>query len=263
MFNHFNFSNLDVLTKKLILTKFISANTIEVSENHILLNADKLLTNSVLKRGRSRSDNDVVIFIDKWAESIKEYDIISNLYPCIPARLYSIINHSESQELNNRIKILHAYSNGITAFFTQSSLLINEKLGLYIEKNDRFEKKKRQVYSFEEKRANFWLSEVNERNYENENMDRYVLVVFIAPQELTEEEKNELEKIRDLDSSYYKGVNEGWSLLVTGMKEENVVIIPGKCKKEELVAKLSNSFWQEYDKYIFKFTDGTVMGKTT
>jgi molecular chaperone HtpG len=265
-FNHFDFSILDVLTQKLILTKFISANTIEVAENHILLKTDKLLTTSILKRGRSHSDNDVVIFADKWAESIVEYDIVSNLYPFMPPRLSSIINHDELPEFsqsNKKIKILHAYSNGITAFFTQSPLLINERLGLYSEERDSFGKKKRQVYSFEKKRANFWLSELNERNFNNENIDRYVLIVFIAPQKLTEEEKTELEKIRDVDSSYYKGVNEGWSLLVTGMKTENVVIIPGKCTRKELVAKLSDSFWQEYDKYIFKFTDGTVMGKTT
>ena len=260
-FNHFNFSILHVLTKKLILTKFISANEVEVTENHILLKYDKLLTTNILKRGHSHSDNDVVIFADKWAESIAEYDIVSNLYPFIPTSLYSIINHEEAQELSKKIKVLHAFSNGITAFFTQSPLLINEKLGLYLEERDGFGKKKRQFYSFEKKRANFWLSEINKRNYENENVDRYVLIVFIAPQELTKEEKIEFEKIIKIDPSYYKGVNEGWSLLVTGMKEENIVIIPGKCERKELVAKLSDSFWQEYAKYIFKFTDGTVMKK--
>jgi len=266
MFNHFNFSSLDVLTKKLILTKFISANIIEVAENHIFLKTEKLLTNNILKRKHSYSDNDIVIFADKWAESIIEYDIVSNLYPFMPPRLSSILNNDELPEFlqsNKKIKILHAYSNGITAFFTQNPLLINEKLGLYLEENDSFRKKKKQVYSFGKKRANFWLNEINERSYKNENMIRYILIVFIAPQELTEEEKFELEKIRNVDSSYYKGVNEGWSLLVTGMEEDNIVIIPGKCKRKELVAKISDSFWQKYNKYIFKFTDGTVMKKTT
>lgn len=259
--NKFNFSTLDILTQKLILTKFISANYIEINDEFIVLKSGELLKTDILKKGRSHSDNDLLISTDKWIGTIADYDIISNIYPLIPSRLHSIINRGKSEEVNSKIKLVHSYSNGITAFFKQNPLLINENLGLYDSDIDSFGKKKNQIYTFERKRANFHLLEINERNYANETNDRYILVVFISPQELITEEELELEKIKKTDLSYFKGVKEGWSLLVTGMQKENIVIIPGRCTRQELVAKLSDSFFEEYEKYTFKFTDGTIMKK--
>lgn len=257
--NNFNYSNLDILTQKLVLTKLISSNKIEVSDDAILLESHDLLTTDLIRKGRSLSDDEIVISSDKWIGNIAEYDIVSNLYPLMPNRLFSIINHERAQGINSRIKRLHSYSNGITAFFKQNPLLIKENFGLYDAEHDSFGKKKSKINAFDRKRTDFGLFELNERNYEHK--DRYVLVVFISSQELTTEEESELQNIRNTDPSYFKGVKEGWSLLVTGMQKENIVIIPGKSTRKELVAKLSDSFWDEYKEYYFRFTDETEMKK--
>lgn len=43
------------------------------------------------------------------------------------------------------------------------------------------------------------------------------------------------------------------------MEKENIIIIPGKCTKSDLVNKISNSFWEEYNEFTFKFVDESIV----
>ena len=65
------------------------------------------------------------------------------------------------------------------------------------------------------------------------------------------------------DPNYYKGVKEGWTLLVTAMKIDNVVVVPGKRTRQEMIDRLSAEFWNEYKDYEFRFLDGTVISKNS
>ena len=67
------------------------------------------------------------------------------------------------------------------------------------------------------------------------------------------------EKLAELSSeeaSYAKGVREGWSILITGVSVDNVVVMPGRQDRGELVKKLSPHFWEDNSEYNFKFLDG-------
>lgn len=220
---------------------------------------DSLSKTNLIGKRNDFNEKDLLIVADEWNTSFSEYDIISNLYPIIPARLFKLINQYRSKQVNKRVKIIGSYSNGISAFFHQSPLLINETLGLYISKKDSFGKEKTSIYNFEEKRSNIPLFEINDTFSKIKDKVVYVLLVFIPPKELTLDEELELQKIRDKDLSYTKGVEEGWSLLVTGMDIENIVIIPGKCTRNDLVLRLSNTFWKKYKDFTFKFTDETII----
>lgn len=201
----------------------------------------------------------MLISTDNWNTFNSEYDIVSNLYPLIPERLFNLLGHGYVQEINNKIKLVHSFSNGITAFFNQSPLLINKKLGLYIQEKDSFEKRKNEIYSFDQKRSNISLFELNERYFGNKKKEKYVLMVYISANKLDSEQKKELEKYKTSDSNYVKGVIEGWSLLVTSMEKENIIIKPGKSTREELTHLISDNFWEENKDYVFKFTDETEM----
>jgi len=254
----YNIRELDILTKKLILTKLISATRISINNSSVSLESEGLLKTNLIQKKYSFSEFDLLINADDWNVSNYDYDIITSLYPLIPTKLFNLLDKLHVQEINNKIKIIHSFSNGLTAFFNQSPLLINENLGLYIEEKNWGESKN-SVYNFENKRAKINLFELNERYRKVLNEERYVLVVFISPVALNSQEQEQLKKIKD--PSYIKGVQEGWSLLITSMDKENIVIIPGECSRDQLVAKLSNSFWEEYKEITFKFTDGPVMEK--
>ena len=86
-----------------------------------------------------------------------------------------------------------------------------------------------------------------------------MLLAYIAPRELTAKDKVEIEKFRDTLPDYYQGVMEGWTILVTAMKIDNLVVLPGKKTRKEMIEKLSPEFWEAYKDFEFKFLDGTVV----
>ena len=88
-----------------------------------------------------------------------------------------------------------------------------------------------------------------------------MLLAYIAPRELTPKDSIEIEKYKESDSDYYKGVKEGWTILVTAMKIDNVVVLPGGRTRKEMLDKLSIEFWEEYKDYEFRFLDGSVVSK--
>lgn len=256
---NFDLSSLDILSKKLILTKLISAKKINIENSNISITQENLTKTKLIRKRRSFSEFDILICADEWNPFDEKYDIVSNLYPMIPQRLFDLLDRETIQKVNDKTKIVHSYSNGFTALFTQSPLLINEEIGLYMEERGSFNKKKNNIYNFENKRSNIGLFELNERYSFLKNKEKYVLMVYISPKDLNKDENIELEKYVIKDPSYVKGIREGWSLLVTSMDKENIIIYPGKTTRDVLVSKISKEFWEEYNDYTFKFTDGTIL----
>jgi hypothetical protein len=257
----FNLSKTDILTKKLFLTKLISAKEITVEGEDLVLKQEHLSKSNLIQRRYSFSDHDLLICADKWNVSDANFDIVSNLYPLIPKRLFELLVGFDVQKVNNKIKLLHSYSNGITAFFSQNPVLINPRLGLYMEEKGLYEKEKNIIYKFDKKRSNIGLFEINGRFVGQKLQERYVLMVYVNPCDLKIEQSDELEKYKKIDSSYVKGVREGWSLLVTSMELNNIIIFPGKTTREHLISLISDEFWDTYKDYTFKFTDNSIMKK--
>lgn len=258
---NFNLSTLDVLSKKLILTKLISAKKISIENSNISIEQENLIKTNLIKKRRSFSEFDILICTDEWNPFDDKYDIVSNLYPLIPQRLFNLLDRQTIQKVNDKAIILHSYSNGLTALFSQSPLLINERLGLYIEEKISLRDKKNNIYNFDKKRSSIGLFELNEKHLLLKNKEKYVLMVYISPNDLNNDEEKELEKYVTKDPSYLKGVKEGWSLLVTSMEKENIIICPGKTSRENLISLISDDFWQTYKDYTFKFTDNIIMKK--
>ena len=46
---------------------------------------------------------------------------------------------------------------------------------------------------------------------------------------------------------------------MTAMKIDNLVVLPGKRTRKEMIEKLSPEFWEAYKDFEFKFLDGTVV----
>lgn len=261
LFNY-NLKHVDELTKELILAKLMSSNKIEISDDCLMISSEDSLKLEIIEAKRNIHDEPCfVISADIWNVKYNEFDIISNFYPIIPQRLFDLIRF-EKKIINSKTMQINVYENGISAFFGQDPLLINELLGMFQKSKNAFGeyKSKNDIYNFEEKRATFGLFEIGKNSAKNSKKEVYVLYVFISPKTLSEDETLELKNI-EKEKSYVKGVKEGWSILVTGMDQNNVVIKAGKLKREEIVAEIPETFWNKYNDYTFKFTDDTIMKK--
>ena len=86
-----------------------------------------------------------------------------------------------------------------------------------------------------------------------------MLLAYVAPRELTAKDSVEIEKYKESLPDYYQGVKEGWTLLVTAMTIDDIVVLPGKRSRQEMLDKLSSEFWNEYKDFEFRFLDGTVV----
>lgn len=260
-FKNFNFSSLDKLTEKLLLFKLISADKIDVTSDSVKIETKKLYKAPFIGKKNDLYFNKILVKSDSWDEIYSEFDIVSSLFPLIPEHLFNAIGNSEGAKINNRVKIIHGYSNGITAFFDQDPVLVSETLGLYSADSSPFDKNVNSVYQFDKKRALFGLMEINDRFGKRNAKEQIVISAFIAPRELNEVEKEKLEQIKDRDKSYYDGVINGWSILVTGRRNHNMVIQPGKKSRKELSSSLPDDFWEENKKVKFKYLSGIEMKK--
>lgn len=260
-FKDFNLSTLDKLTEKLILFKLISANKIDVTNESIKCESNGLYKAPFIGKKNDFEFNKILIKSDSWSEKYAEFDIVSSLFPLIPQHLFDALGNFEGTKVNDRVKIVHAYSNGITAFFDQDPLLVSETLGLYTPDSKLFEKETNRVYSFDKKRSTFGLMEINGRFGDRNSREQIVIVAFIAPRQLNDIEKGKLEEIKDKDKSYYNGVTNGWSILVTGTENHNMIILPGNKTRKELSSVLPDEFWQKNKDIKFKYLNGEEMTK--
>ena len=257
---NFHFEKQSLLTQKLLLSKLISADSISVKAKVVEINMQKFNKNYISKNGYSDIDREQILFkVIEWDVFNADFDLITGLYPLIPKKLFDNLNHHGVKKAGNLIKGIHNYSNGLLGVFSQSPLLIHSKLGLYLGKSS-LGREKSKIYNFSDKRSDVGIFELNDRYTFRNEKKAFVLMVFVSPVELNENDQKELLKHQD-DTDYIIGLNEGWSLLVTSMEMENVVIIAGKATRKDLIDKISDDFWEEYKDYEFKFIDGTVMSK--
>ncbi len=258
--NNFNFKEWDILSKRLVQFRLYSSQLVTVNNKSVFIKKSEHYEKIMLKHRKDWDNTDILVQADEWDNELFEYDIVSDYYPLIPAKLFDIITYGV-YKATPKAKEIHSYSNNIVAFFKQDPLLVNVELGLYSKERDWQRKKKQNlVYDFHNKRNNIVLNEIN--GYYNPQQSEFiVLVVYVAPRNLTKEERRALENIRAKDEMYVKGVEEGWSILVTGKDIANTVIVAGKCTRNELVSKIPDDFWEEYKEYNFKFTDGVSMLK--
>jgi molecular chaperone HtpG len=258
-FKGFNYSSLDKLTEKLILFKLISAEKIDVTKDSVIYQGDKLYKATFLGKKNDLDFKKILLKSDSWDNKYIDFDIVSSLFPLIPEQLFTAIGAYEGSKINDRTKIVHAYGNGITAFFDQDPLLINETLGLYTAESRPFEKNISRVYEFDKKRSTFGLMEINNHYGDRNVKEQIVLTAFVAPRKLNKVEKEKLEEIKIKDPSYYNGVINGWSILVTGKQKHNMIILSGTKTREELSSALPIEFWEENKDIKFKYLNGKKM----
>ena len=263
---HLDFQVLNGVTKYIISSKLLGAKAISVKDTAIDITAGVFYKTSHISQLNDHRHNELFIASDNWSGTYSEYDIVSGVLPVIPPRLHTLLSKGdgfEAQKVNDRGLVLHAYSNGIAAFFDQDALLVHHELGIFSHDRSMFgdESTRNSVYNFQNRRTNFHLGELNSYEDYSENKILEVLYVYVSAREMSQNESQKLESYKIKDPEYYKGVNEGWSLLLTGRKTSNMVIKAGIQDRQTLVSMLPKEFWEENKGIAFKFIDGKLMEK--
>ncbi|WP_261859368.1 HD domain-containing protein [Photobacterium sanguinicancri] len=258
--SHPNKSGMDYVSKTIINSKIINSDSVTVNKDEVIIKSS-LQNGSSMKLMLHTTDSDrenreILFPTSNWNVENPEYDIVTSVLPCISNNLYDCICSDFFGEKREKYITIAKYSNGLGAFFKQDPLLVHHNMGLYLEDNHGFNKpKKSNVYSFNKHRSEFHLSEVND--YEPNNKTRIMVYVFISPRKMENHDIDRLYTFVTSDPEYVNGVNNGWSVLMTGMKEYNMVIKPGVNSRDELLKMIPDEFWKEYSEYNFQFCDGS------
>lgn len=257
----YDYHRFDLLTSKMVIAKLFAADEIVIDS----VNNVKIHTAGGGKLPENEGYFHSMLYLvpaPNDCDCFKEYDIISSLYPLVPERLTNALTRYEG--INLELKGTRAYrvsniANAYTAFFDQDARTIHPIHGLYTIESHLGRKPETYINAFDKKRSDFQFLDFGyDRMQDKKGM---MLLAYIAPRELTPKDKVEIEKLRDAMPDYFKGVFEGWTVLVTAMKIDNLIVLPGKRTREEMIAKLGPEFWEEYKDFEFRFLDGSVVKK--
>lgn len=255
----YDYHSFDLLTSKLVIAKLFAADDIAIDGyDHVRIHTTD---GSKLPEYEGYFHNKLYLVpAPNDCDCFKEYDLISSLYPLVPERLTNSLIRFErvNQEIKGtRAYCVEDYSNAYTALFNQDARTIHPVHGLYSVETIFGRKPETYINAFDKKRSNLQFLDFGyDRMQDKKGM---MLLAYVAPRELTPKDKVEIEKFVDTMPDYYQGVMEGWTILVTAMRVDNLVVLPGKRTRNEMIAKLSPAFWEAYKDFEFKFLDGSAV----
>ncbi|CDT05466.1 conserved hypothetical protein [Vibrio coralliirubri] len=261
---HPNKNVMDHVSKTIVNSKILNSDSVVVNKDEVVIKSSlnhgepmRLLLHST---GNDIDRRETLFPVSDWSVEYQEYDIVTSALPLISANLYNCICSDYTDKINEKYVTINRYSNGIGAFFDQDPLLVHPNMGLYSNENNSFDNhKESNVYAFNKIRPNFQLFEVNE--YDPKNKNRKMIYIYISPRDMVDADLVRLNNFIDTDPVYFDGVKNGWSVLITGMKEHNLIIRPGVVKRDELLKIIPEEFWVEYSEYNFEFSDGSLASR--
>lgn len=248
------------ISKEVLIGKMIAASEISVQDSNIKILSDGF--KPIQFRSRSFREgtalSTLVVKADNWTGVYSEYDLVSNIWPIIPAILFDglIDDYDNRVLIENRAKAIAQVGNGIAGIAQLEPALINPKFGISTKSLDRYRGKNCYVGECEHIQNSYWLFELNNHGdlVRNQKKD-FVLFAFIAPRKLNEEEEIRLLDFKDNDEVYIKGVREGWSILFLG-NEQKYFILPGMVSKSDIIKQIPDSI-RNKNKVVYYNLDGT------
>ncbi|WP_290099093.1 hypothetical protein, partial [uncultured Alistipes sp.] len=252
----YDHAQLDYLSKMLVCALFLSAKKIEaINDTTIKITRD---SESPIPETEDFWEYSRYLVPAVENKTFNEYDIISNLYPIIPKRLIAHLGHFNAIPNSNAVSV-HAYGNCYNELFFQDSRLVNPGIGIYSVNRNLGKDRDSYVHAFENIRHKFQCIDFDDSFPYGKSCVPYL--AYIAPTVLTPKDIELLKQIKESEPQYYEGVTNGWTLLVTNMDIDNIIIQPGKVDRKTMIGYISDQFWEEYKDWSFTFLDGTEMMK--
>lgn len=257
-----DFREYEEVYRRLLLGKLIDAKIIEIDSN-VLVCQSSNYSDLPIERYRihdsSWSLSSVVIRADKWDGYLKEYDLVSNLWPIINPQLFDALFDEHSiKDVSTHCKLISETGNGIQGIANLNPTLINPKYGIGQEGSTFFGKNKALLSNPDSIARSFWLFELT-----NHNRTKFTdkkgasLFAYIAPRDLSEQEMKMLKEYEEKEPEFVKGVKEGWSILF--ISNQDYVIEPGIVTKSYIVSKIPESSKTKELGITYYNTDGTKL----
>lgn len=252
---NYDYWALDTLTQKLVIARFVTADSIEVTQECDVVIKSRN-SGYVPEQDERFCHSHNVVKVEKDNGVFDDCDIISQLYPLAPSKLFDELKKGYYGQFGNeRAIILSAYSNSFFAFYKQDSRLVHPSYGMYTANKHILGNNPFMVYRFDTK-----VRDINMISFEDGEIyakgQKVMITAFVSPRELSEEDKVQLSS-RDEEPVYLEGLKSGWSILTTGERDYNLVIMPGKKSRRDLVKGIPDFFWEKYKDTYFVFFDGT------
>ncbi|MGN1376503.1 MAG: hypothetical protein ACI4V5_08105, partial [Prevotella sp.] len=252
----YDHTQLDYLSKMLVLALFISAKKVETIDNNTI----KILRDSESQIPETEEFWEYSRYLvpAEENETFSEYDIISNLYPIVPKRL---VSHLKDYDVisNSQAIIVHACGNCYNELFFQDARLVNPGIGIYYANSNLGRIRDSYIHAFDNIRSRFQCMDFDDTFPKGKSCVLYL--AYISPATLTQKDIELFESVKELEPQYYEGVITGWTLLVTNMDIDNIIIRPGKVDRKAMISYISKEFWEEYKDWTFRFLDGVLMTK--
>ncbi|OCT11475.1 hypothetical protein A8709_07345 [Paenibacillus pectinilyticus] len=243
------------------LGKVAEADFVEIEDDNVHITSSSFynIINSTRQYGPEQT-LPLVIKADNWGGIYSQYDLVTRLWPIIPASLYNRLMHDyEIKDITARSKSVAESSNSITGLAGIDPAQVHPRLGMFSSERDIMGRKQNRVNNFDKSANKFWLFELNQHGQlVRKQKQDFVLFGFISPRQMNEDEILLLEEIKKEDPEYYNGVQSGWSFLILGSTAE-FVIFPGIVDRAAIVAAIKPSFWKKAEGIQYLFTDGTVL----
>ena len=268
----FTIKDIDMLSLKsvvheLVIGKMIPATKVELQDHNLMVTSSSFDPPSDIFNEYQKSHHSLeyVIKADSWTGIFADYDIVNQVWPVVPERVFNKISLFDEgkipgfNEKQNRIKIISNAGNGLQGIAKIEPAMVNPKFGISAHKKDPFTKQRCLIGTCEQVLNGFWLFELNQHGElrRKENID-YALYVYIAPKKLSDVDENVLQDYIGIDDVYVQGVKEGWSILFLGY-DQKYYILPGIHEKQNLIELIPPSIRNRRDGITYQSLDGSKL----
>ena len=268
----FTIKDVDMLSLKsvvheLVIGKMIPATKVELQDHNLMVTSSSFDPPSDIFNEYQKSHHSLeyVIKADSWTGIFGDYDIVNQVWPVVPERVFNKISLFDEgkipgfNEKQSRIKIISDAGNGLQGIAKIEPAMVNPKFGISAHKKDPFAKQRCLIGTCEQVVNGFWLFELNQHGElrQKENID-YALYVYIAPKKLSDVDENVLQDYIGIDDVYVQGVKEGWSILFLGY-DQKYYILPGIHEKQSLIELIPPSIRNRRDGITYQNLDGSKL----
>lgn len=253
----FDSRELDSISEEALLGKLFGAKGIRVQDMSVSVDAGSFSPPTIISKpgGKAFShSNGWAVLADSWEGEFAEFDIVTQLWPLVPKRLFQKIRTGYQGFDNNlildRIKTVDRVRNGVWGISQLSSALISRRYNITTSQNTPFGEKAEQIGEPGVLLKQFFFNELQHvcvQNDTNGSEYDYALYAFVSPDSLTESQKTKLKELT-YEGDYADGVEKGWSVLI--LEGGKYFFEPGIQRKDDLIEKAKNDLLQSDSFYL-------------
>lgn len=218
--------------KTIVAHKIALSEKIDLSQNEIVIRSPKFkVENTILRNKYGSYHNKVYRMADFSQTTYHQYDVVTSLLPLINIDFFNLLAENNKSYVKGNIILGEIKDNGIRYFYDVDSLSVFNNI-IYFRSHPN-------EYGLNCMLREKYINSVPLSRKISQNKS-YLIYVFITSN-LTAEQQKHIESLKDIYPDYYNGAMNGWSILYTEGFE--IVALPGIHNIEELLIKLSDSYW--------------------